>query len=41
VLPNFKPVVIGEDFSTYNYACDVANELLWGLSGLVEKEAAK
>jgi hypothetical protein len=32
---------MGDDFSTYNYARDVANELLWGLSGLVEKEAAK
>ena len=39
--PNFKPVVMGDDFSTYNYARDVANELLWGLSGLVGEEAAK
>ena len=31
----------GAYFSTYNYARDVANELLWGLSGLVGEEAAK
>ena len=39
--PNFKPIKDWKDFSATTYARGVANELLWGLSGLVEKEAAK
>ena len=34
---NFKPLKTGEDFSVASFATGVANELLWGLEGLVEK----
>ena len=39
--PNFKPLKKGKDFSATAYAAGVANELLWALSGLLEKEASK
>lgn len=39
--PNFKPLKMDANFSATTYARGVANELLWGLSGLIEKEAAK
>ena len=34
---NFKALKVGKDFSVAGYAVGVANELLWGLEGLVEK----
>ena len=35
--PNFRPIHIGPDFNVDRYATEVANELLWGLEGLVEE----
>jgi len=39
--PNFKPIKDWKDFSATIYARGVANELLWALGSLIEKEAAK
>ena len=36
--PNFRPIHTGPGFSVAQYANDVANELMWALEGLVEKE---
>ena len=35
--PNFRPMKVGKDFSTYRYALGVFNELMWALEGLVEE----
>lgn len=35
--PNFRPVTMGADFNAATYATDVANELLWALTGLLGK----
>lgn len=35
--PNFKTMKVGEDVSIEKYAIGVCNELLWGLTGLVEE----
>ena len=35
--PNFRPIHIGPNFNVERYASSVANELLWGLEGLVEE----
>ena len=34
--PNFRPIHLGPDFNVDYYATEVANELLWGLEGLVD-----
>lgn len=34
---NFKPIKNWTDFNAEEYAVGVANELLWGLEGLIEK----
>ena len=39
--PNFKPIKDWKGFSAVNYANGVANELLWALSSLLEKEGSK
>lgn len=39
--PNFKPIKEWNDFSALAYAKGVANELLWALSSLLEKEGSK
>lgn len=39
--PNFKPIKEWKGFSAVNYAKGVANELLWALSSLLEKEGSK
>ena len=36
--PNFRPIHLGPDFNVDHYATEVANELLWGLDGLVEEK---
>jgi hypothetical protein len=36
--PNFRPIHTGNGFSVDRYATEVANELLWGLEGLVEED---
>ena len=36
--PNLKPIVIGDGFDIDRFATDVANELLWSVGGLIEKE---
>ncbi len=33
--PNFKPIKMESDFSVEEYVNGVANELLWGLEGLI------
>ena len=35
--PNFRPVTMGADFNAATYATDVANEILWALTGLLGK----
>jgi hypothetical protein len=35
--PNFRPVLIDENFSVVRYALGVSNELMQALEGLVEK----
>ena len=35
--PNFKEIIIDEDFSVERYAIGVCNELLWALEGLIKK----
>ena len=35
--PNFKPLKMGNDFSVEEYVNGVANELLWGMDGLIGK----
>lgn len=35
--PNFKPLAIGPGFDIAAYASEVANELLWALTSLIEK----
>ena len=35
--PNFKPLKLGPDFNAATYATNVANELLWALTGLLGK----
>lgn len=35
---NFRPVPMGKNFSTFNYARGVANEIIWALEGLREEE---
>ena len=39
--PNFKPIKEWNDFSAFDYARGVANELLWAMESLLEKEAPK
>lgn len=39
--PNFKPMVIGGDFCIEAYALAVANELIAGYYGFIEKKSAK
>lgn len=39
--PNFRPVAMGNDFDSAAYATEVANELLWALTSLVGKKAAR
>ena len=39
--PNFKPIREWKGFSPVSYANGVANELLWALESLLEKEAPK
>ena len=39
--PNFKPIKEDKGFSAFEYARGVANELLWALESLLEKEAGK
>ena len=34
--PNLRPIHLGPDFNVDHYATEVANELLWGLEGLVD-----
>ena len=35
--PNFKTMNVGRNVSVEQYAIGVCNELLWGLTGLVEE----
>ena len=35
--PNLKPIKNWENFNVADYAINVGNELLWGLSDLIEK----
>ncbi len=35
--PNFKPISTGRNFNAGKYASDVANELLWAFTSLLEK----
>ena len=35
--PNFKPMKVDKDFSTYRYALGVFNELMWALEDLIEE----
>lgn len=39
--PNFKPIKEWKGFSAVNYAKGVANELLWALGSLLEKEVSE
>ena len=39
--PNFKPIKEGRGFRAFVYARGVANELLWALESLLEKEGSK
>ncbi len=39
--PNLRPVEIGDGFDVVGYATAVANELLWALEGLIEKNYTK
>lgn len=39
--PNFKPIKEWKGFIPVNYAKGVANELLWALESLLEKEGSK
>ena len=34
---NFRPKTMGPDFNAASYATDVANEILWALTGLLGK----
>ena len=35
--PNFRPIPMGKNFNTFNYARGVANEIIWALEGLGEE----
>ena len=39
--PNFKPIKEGRGFRAFVYARGVANELLWAMESLLEKEGSK
>lgn len=39
--PNFKPIKEWKGFSPANYAKGVANELLWAMESLLEKEVSE
>ncbi len=39
--PNFKPIKEWKGFSAFDYARGVANELLWALESLLEKEVSE